>query len=516
MPAAVCAAHVRRSCFATSLVRQKWCPPPPPPFFPSIPDSDPTRPEACPHRAHDPVVTIPICHSEASRLSMQAARLADARTAGIPSMPPVSELGGRFVKERLTARDVELAAKRKAADDATVGRWQEKWGNLPADEFAAEGVRLSNPKTVGARKYFSRSLSLEKSDDGSVTLTMKCVDCGENKPVLTCNFGRNSEQGEREGGAEESYQNSVTHPCLQCRETSHHCRIAQATSGLTHPSFDKYANFPVPKDALYLTAAEKWCIAQFLGQRGDMGWRRLAHAPDHEVVPQQIGPALCAVYRAPMDFDSDRLGPSVDNCEPTGGCDRCDHKAPFCRLTFRVGNVAQFKENPVIGFVLEEAAGATIAGALAAIEERATMSPQAFRDLADANTQRIMTEPNWANRVATKVRKHNRDDRKHHRTTDLTVGGYIRCLEEQGARCNISLILFGDGKWAPSLDRLNNLLGHNIHPRNVEFIIRMFNSPIKFDRKLFLQVLLVQTVQRPTLLQRALIEDELRALTEPS
>ena len=80
----------------------------------------------------------------------------------------------------------------------------------------------------------------------------------------------------------------------------------------------------------------------------------------------------------------------------------------------------------------------------------------------------------------------------------------------------ISLILFGTGKWAPSLDRLNDLLGHNIDPRNVEFIIRMFNTPTKFDRKLFLQVLLMQTVQQPTPSQRALIEAELRALTEPS
>ncbi len=69
---------------------------------------------------------------------------------------------------------------------------------------------------------------------------------------------------------------------------------------------------------------------------------------------------------------------------------------------------------------------------------------------------------------------------------------------------------------APSLDRLNDLLGHNIDPRNVEFIVRMFNSQHKFDRKLFLQVLLMQTVQQPTPSQRALIEAELRALTEPS
>jgi hypothetical protein len=178
--------------------------------------------------------------------------------------------------------------------------------------------------------------------------------------------------------------------------------------------------------------------------------------------------------------------------------------------------VRQNKEDPVIGFVLEEAACATIAGALAAIEERATMSPGAFRALADANTQRIMTEPKWAERVAKTVDDHNREDRKHNRTTDLTVGGYIRCLQQQGARCNISLILFGVGKWAPSLDRLNDLLGHNIDPRNVEFINRMFNTQHKFDRKLFLQVLLVQTVQRPTPLQRALIEKELKTLTEPS
>jgi hypothetical protein len=217
-----------------------------------------------------------------------------------------------------------------------------------------------------------------------------------------------------------------------------------------------------------------------------------------------------------MDINSDQLRPSVDNCEQTGGSDRGNHKAPYCRLMFRFGNVTQFKENPVIGFVLEEAACATIAGALAAIEERATMSPEAFRALADANTQRIMTDPNWAEWAASTVENYNREDRKHHRTTDLTVGGYIRCLEQQGARCNTSLILFGTGKWAPSLDRLNDLLGHNINPRNVEFIIRMFNNHIKFDRKLFLQVLLVQTVQRPTTLQRALIEDELRALTETS
>jgi hypothetical protein len=394
--------------------------------------------------------------------------------------------------------------------------WQKKWRNLPDAEFEAEVDRLKQPKTVGSRKYFSHRLSLEKDDDEVVTVTMKCVACGENKPVLTCNFVRQTDQGEREGGAEETYRNSVTIPCLQCRETSHHCRIAQATSGLTHPSFDKYENFPVPKDALYLTAAEKWCIAQFLGQLGEIGWRRLAHAPDHEVVPQQIVPALCAVYGIPIDFGKDRLGPSVDNCEATGGRDRCDHKAHFCRLVCRVGNVPQFIENPVIGFVLEEAAGATIAGALAAIEERATMSPEAFRALADAKTQRIMTDPNWAEWAAKTVDTHNRADRKHHRTTDLTVGGYIRCLEQQGARCNTSLILFGTGKWAPSLDRLNDLLGHNINPRNVEFIIRMFNTPHKLDRKLFLQVLLVQTVQRPTTLQRALIEDELRALTETS
>ncbi len=364
--------------------------------------------------------------------------------------------------------------------------------------------------------FFSHPLNLTKSDNEIVTVTMKCVDCGENKPVLTCNFVRNSEQGEREGGAEERYQNSVTSPCLQCLETSHHCRMAQATSGLTHPSFNKYANFPVPKDALYLRAEEKWCIAQFLGQGGEIGWRRLAHAPDHEVVPQQIAPALCVAYRAPMDFGKDRLGPSVDNWKPTGGSDRCDHKAPYCQLVCRVANVPQFRENPVIGFVLEVAAAATIAGALAAIEERATMSPQAFRALADANTQRIMKKPNWASWVAQAVDKHNAADRKHNRTTDLTVGGYIRCLKQQGARCNISLILFGVGKWALSLDRLNDLLGHNIDPRNVEFIIRMFNSAIKFDRKLFLQVLLVQTFQQPTPSQRALIEDELQTLTEPA
>jgi hypothetical protein len=144
------------------------------------------------------------------------------------------------------------------------------------------------------------------------------------------------------------------------------------------------------------------------------------------------------------------------------------------------------------------------------------MSPEAFRALADANTQRIMKKPNWAYWVAQAVDTHNRDDRKHNRTTDLTVDGYIRCLKQQGARCNISLILFGDGKWAPSLDRLNNLLGHTINPRNVEFIIRMFNSQIKFDRKLFLQVLLVQRVQPPTPFQRALIEEELKTLTEPA
>ena len=67
------------------------------------------------------------------------------------------------------------------------------------------------------------------------------------------------------------------------------------------------------------------------------------------------------------------------------------------------------------------------------------------------------------------------------------------------------------------MDRIDDLLGHVIaEPSNVAFIIRMFNTQIKMHRKLFLYVLLKQQVQQPTPLQRSLIQDELKALTEPS
>ena len=65
------------------------------------------------------------------------------------------------------------------------------------------------------------------------------------------------------------------------------------------------------------------------------------------------------------------------------------------------------------------------------------------------------------------------------------------------------------------MDRIDDLLGHIIEPSNVAFIIRMFNTLIKMNRKLFLTVLLRQQVQQPTPLQRYLILAELKALTEP-
>jgi hypothetical protein len=294
----------------------------------------------------------------------------------------------------------------------------------------------------------------------------------------------------------------------------HYMMIERATLRLTHPSFAEYQSFPVPLGAVFLTAAERWCLAQILAQGGEIDWHPLDHAPDHEVVPHQTAPALCAVFRAPLlHCDRDRLGPSVDNWNRTGGYERQDHQAPFCQLVFRVANPAQHRENRQIGFVLKDAVEATIERALSAIEDHAK-SPQAFRKLADANTRRITAEPNWLEFVNSHVHSHKKSDRKCRRATDLTTDNFIRCLEQQGARCNISWILFGDGKWAPSLDRLDDLLGHNVDPKNVEFIIRMFNTQIKFDRMLLLQVRLVQQVHPPAPYQRNLIVTELRALTE--
>ena len=94
----------------------------------------------------------------------------------------------------------------------------------------------------------------------------------------------------------------------------------------------------------------------------------------------------------------------------------------------------------------------------------------------------------------------------------------MSCLEQRGARCVVSWIPLGhDGKWACSMDRIDDLLGHIIaEPSNVQFIIRMLNLQIKFDRKSLLEVLLVQEVQPPTELQRTLMLAELERLTESS
>jgi hypothetical protein len=111
---------------------------------------------------------------------------------------------------------------------------------------------------------------------------------------------------------------------------------------------------------------------------------------------------------------------------------------------------------------------------------------------------------------------HRKEDRDKKRDTDLTEAGYVRCLEEQGARCPVSLILFGEREWTASMDRIDNLLGHIIaDPSNVKFIIRMFNTQFKMHRKLFLQVLLRQRVQQLTPKQRRLILAELDDPTEP-
>ena len=125
---------------------------------------------------------------------------------------------------------------------------------------------------------------------------------------------------------------------------------------------------------------------------------------------------------------------------------------------------------------------------------------------------RITAKEGWAKRVKGRVGRHRQSDQEAGRYTDLTEAGYVGCLEEQGARCTVSWILFDENKWAPSMDRFDDQLGHNINPRNVAFIIRMFNTQIKFDRRLFLQMLLGQIVQPPTDRQRLLIEAELRDL----
>ena len=67
----------------------------------------------------------------------------------------------------MTARDEKYAAEREAADKKTMKRWQDAFRNLPADKFAAEVVRLSNPRTVGSRKYWSHRLDLRKAQTGA-------------------------------------------------------------------------------------------------------------------------------------------------------------------------------------------------------------------------------------------------------------------------------------------------------------------------------------------------------------
>jgi hypothetical protein len=288
---------------------------------------------------------------------------------------------------------------------------------------------------------------------------------------------------------------------------------------MTHPSIDEFHAFPVPARAIFYAANVRYFLALSYAQHALFSFHQLPYSPDREVLFQETKPAVCAVYFMETSLDEDELGPSFDNTEMNGGWERNQHKADFMQIIIRANNVTQNKRKENGFPVLADAVQATVRQALEEIDSEARDAcPQTFGKRADENFQRIKADPRWKEQVRQRVmsRNHRTEDRDKKRDTDLTEAGYVRCLEEQGARCPVSLILFGEREWTASMDRIDNLLGHIIaDPSNVKFIIRMFNTQFKMHRKLFLQVLLRQRVQQLTPKQRRLILAELDAPTEP-
>jgi hypothetical protein len=313
----------------------------------------------------------------------------------------------------------------------------------------------------------------------------------------------------------EPFHNSLSRPCHKCQETAHYYRATRCVKGFTHPSIDEFRAFPVPAGAIFYAANVRYFLALSYAQHALFSFHQLPYSPDREVLFQETKPAVCAVYFMETSLDEDELGPSFDNTELTGGPERNQHKADFMQIIIRANNVTQNKRKEKGFPVLADAVQATVRQALEEIEARDTCAQTFAKRTAD-NFRRINADPRWKDQVRTRVKAHCYEDRVKKRDNDLTEAGYVRCLEKQGARCPVSLILFGEREWTPSMDRIDDLLGHIIaDPSNVKFIIRMFNTQIKMHRKLFLQVLLRQRVQQLTQKQRGLILAELDALTEP-
>jgi hypothetical protein len=208
---------------------------------------------------------------------------------------------------------------------------------------------------------------------------------------------------------------------------------------------------------------------------------------------------------------------SVDNTHPSNGYERAEHEADDCQGVFVAFNFPQCRKKATGDVSLADAVAATIREALVAIVAR-NASPRDFDQATADHTRRLLADPAWGVQVAKRVASHRAIDREEGLHNDVTVDSYVSCLEQRGARCVVSWIPLGhDGKWACSMDRIDDLLGHIIaEPSNVQFIIRMLNLRIKFDRKSLLEMLLVQEVQPPTVLQRTLMLAELERLTESS
>jgi hypothetical protein len=253
-----------------------------------------------------------------------------------------------------------------------------------------------------------------------------------------------------------------------------------------------------------------------LSQGGRIVWVKPEHLPDGETIFHQVAAARCGVFGANvMTFDADQFGQSVDNTKLTGGSAVCDHEAEWCHLVIRAINAKQDKERPN-GFPnLKDAVAATVAQALHEISTY-DASPTEFDERTAANTKRLLADDSWVKGVDKLVNAHKDKDRKAFRDNDLTKDGYLRSLQDQGARCAVSWVLFGQRERECSMDRINDLRGHIIAvppPGNVQFVLVMLNNRIKLGRTQFLQLLSVQDLQKPTPRQRALMETELERRT---
>ena len=438
---------------------------------------------------------------------MQAALLHDARTKGVPPVPQHSTLVGQFTRSTWYNGDEIRRAKWATADRATAQRRNAKYGDLSEPDFEAAAAGLRQPHAHN-NGYHSHGKRLARSGR-TVTLTMRCVICGEFKEVLNRNFGPQAE-------GEDRFHSSLRRPCRQCSETSHHCRAYTAVSSLKHASFNEFDAFPVHASAIYLTAAERFIISLTLSQGGRIVWVKPEHLPDGETTLHQVAAARCGVFGANvMTFDEDQFGQSVDNTKLTGGSEMCDHEAKRCHLVIRAIQATQGKERPN-GFPnLKDAVAATVAQALHEISTY-DASPTEFDERTAANTKRLLADDSWVKGVDKLVNAHKTADRKAFRDNDLTKDGYLRSLQDQGARCAVSWVLFGQRERECSMDRINDLRGHIIAvppPGNVQFVLRIFNNRIKLGRTQFLQLLSVQDLQKPTPLQRALMETELERRT---